>query len=139
MFVMFHQMYSQPIYTTADRWWSKKFQESEFANKSYIIKLPLIPCYELKLFRLCFRTVYVISTVGIAILFPYFNQVLGVLGAINFWPLAVYFPVEIYLQQKQIGAWTKQWILLRIFSFVCFNVTLVGLVGSIQRIISQKL
>ena len=136
---MIFQMYSQPIYNAADRWCSRKFQDSHFANKTYIVKLPLIPGYELNLFRLCFRTVYVISTTGIAILFPYFNQVLGVLGAINFWPLAIYFPVEIYLQQRQIGAWTKQWILLRMFSFVCFLVTVMGLVGSIQGIISQKL
>ncbi|XP_047151809.1 probable amino acid permease 7 isoform X1 [Vigna umbellata] len=133
-----YQMYSQPIYTTADRWCSRRFHESDFANKIYKIKLPLIPGYDLNPFRLCFRTVYVISTIGIAILFPYFNQVLGVLGAINFWPLTIYFPVEIYLQQRQIGAWTKQWILLRMFSFVCFNVTLVCLVASIQGIISQK-
>lgn len=80
-----------------------------------------------------------ISTTGVAILFPYFNQVLGVLGAVNFWPLAIYFPVEMYFVQKKIGAWTRQWIVLRIFSFACFLVTLVGFVGSLEGIIREKL
>ncbi|RDX69295.1 putative amino acid permease 7, partial [Mucuna pruriens] len=38
-----YQMYSQPIYNAADRWWSGKFANSVFANKSYRVKLPLLP------------------------------------------------------------------------------------------------
>nr|KYP76241.1 putative amino acid permease 7 [Cajanus cajan] len=133
-----YQIYSQPI--SVDRWCSRKIPNNRFVNKSYKVKLPLLSNFELNVFRFCFRTTYVISTTGIAILFPYFNQVLGVLGAINFWPLAIYFPVEMYLQQKKIGGWTRKWIvLIRMFSFVCFAVTVVGLVGSIQGIISEKL
>ena len=122
-----------------DRWCSRKFPNSDFANKIYTIRLPLLPRLELNLFRLCFRTSYVITTTGIAITFPYFNQVLGVLGALNFWPLAVYFPVEMYFVQKKIGAWTTKWIVLRTFSLACFFVTVVGLIGSLQGIISAKL
>ncbi|KAK7305305.1 hypothetical protein VNO77_43209 [Canavalia gladiata] len=134
-----YQIYSQPIFTGADRWSARKFPKSGFVNKFYKVKLPLLPDFELNLFRFCFRTAFVISTTGVAILFPYFNQLLGVLGAINFWPLAIYFPVEMYLVQMKIGAWTRKWIVLRVFSFVCFLVTVVGLVGSVQGIISKKL
>ncbi|GAU13468.1 hypothetical protein TSUD_127650 [Trifolium subterraneum] len=76
---------------------------------------------------------------GLAILFPYFNQVLGVLGGINFWPLAIYFPVEMYFVQKKIEAWSTQWIVLRIFSFACFLVTMMGFIGSFEGIIRAKL
>ncbi|KAI8007045.1 putative amino acid permease 7 [Camellia lanceoleosa] len=55
----------------------------------------MLPVFKLNVLQLCFRTTYVASTIGIALLFPYFNDVLGVLGALNFWPLAIYFPVEI--------------------------------------------
>ncbi|KAI4307799.1 hypothetical protein L6164_030942 [Bauhinia variegata] len=134
-----YQIYSQPIYSFADRWCSRKFPNSDFVNRFYTLKLPLLPGFQLNLFRLCFRTAYVISTTGIAILFPYFNQVLGVLGALNFWPLAIYFPVEMYFVQKNIQAWTRKWIVFRTFSFVCFLVTVVGLVGSLEGIISAKL
>lgn len=134
-----YQIYSQPIFTTADRWCAKKYPNSDFVNKFYKVKLPLLPSFQINLFRFCFRTTYVISTTGLAILFPYFNQVLGVLGAINFWPLAIYFPVEMYFVQQKIGAWTRKWIVLRIFSFLCFLVTLVGFVGSFEGIIREKL
>ena len=80
-----------------------------------------------------------VSTTGIAMLFPYFNSVLGLLGALNFWPLTIYFPVEMYFVQKKVGAWTKKWIALQTFSFVCFLVTVVGFIGSLEAIISAKL
>ncbi|XP_015881606.1 probable amino acid permease 7 isoform X2 [Ziziphus jujuba] len=134
-----YQIYCQPIFAVAERWCSQKFPNSAFVNNFYTIKLPLLPGFQLSPFRLCFRTVYVLSTTGIAMLFPYFNLVLGVLGALNFWPMAIYFPVEMYIVQKKIGAWTRKWTVLRIFSFICFLVTVVGLVGSIQGLVSAKL
>lgn len=135
----FHQIYSQPIYNAADRWCSRKYPNSGFVNKFYRLKLPRLPAFQLNLFRLCFRTVYAVSTTALAILFHYFNQVLGVLEAISFWPLAVYFPVEVYFEQKKIEAWSRKWIVLRTFSFVWFLVTVVGLVRSLEGIISEKL
>ncbi|RHN67488.1 putative amino acid transporter, transmembrane domain-containing protein [Medicago truncatula] len=134
-----YQIYCQPIYTTADRWFSKKYPNSGFVNDFHKVKLPLLPALEINLFRFCYRTSYVISTTGLAILFPYFNSVLGLLGAINFWPLAIYFPVEMYFVQKKVGAWTRKWIALRIFSFACFLVTMVGFVGSFEGIIREKI
>ncbi|KAL4395838.1 hypothetical protein AHAS_Ahas01G0031900 [Arachis hypogaea] len=133
-----YQIYCQPIYNVADRWRSRKFPNNGFVNNFYKVKLPLLPTFNFNLFRFCFRTIFVISTTGVAILFPYFNQVLGVLGAINFWPLAILFPVEMYLVQKKIEAWSSKWIVLRIFSFGCFLVTLMGFVGSLEGIIRQK-
>lgn len=134
-----YQIYSQPIFAAADRWFPRRFPDSNFVNKFYRVKLPLLPVFQLSLFRLCFRTLYVISTTGIAILFPYFNEVLGVLGALNFWPLTIYFPVEMYFVQKKIGAWTTKWIVLRSFSFICFIISVLGFVGSVEGIIKEKL
>ncbi|XP_058782149.1 probable amino acid permease 7 [Vicia villosa] len=134
-----YQIFSQPIYSAADRWCSRKYPNSGFVNDFHRVKLPLLPAFEINLYRFCFRTTYVISTTGLAVLFPYFNQVIGVLGCINFWPLAIYFPVEVYFVQMKIGAWTRKWIVLRIFSFACFLVTMVGLIGSLEGIIREKL
>ncbi|KAK4575490.1 hypothetical protein RGQ29_026452 [Quercus rubra] len=134
-----YQIYSQPVFAFCERWFTKKFPNSGFVNNFYTIKLPLLPGFQWNLLRLCFRTAYVVSTTGIAMLFPYFNSVLGLLGALNFWPLTIYFPVEMYFVQKQVGAWTKKWIALQTFSFVCFLVTVVGFIGSLEAIISAKL
>ena len=132
-------MYSQPLFAVVDKWFAEKFPNSGFVNDDYSLKLPLLPALRLNLLRLCFRTVYVVSTTGIAMLFPYFNQVLGVIGALNFWPLSIYFPVEMYFVQKNIRAWTTKWIVLQIFSIVCLIATLFGLVGSIEGLITAKL
>ncbi|KAK7289651.1 hypothetical protein RIF29_03451 [Crotalaria pallida] len=118
-----YQVFSQPIYSAADRWCSRKFPNSGFVSKFHKVNLPLLPGFQINLCWFCFRTAYVISTTGLALLFPYFSQVVGVLGALNFWPLAIYFPVEMYFVQKKIGAWTTKWIVLRTFSFLCFLVT----------------
>ncbi|WJX65034.1 putative amino acid permease 7 [Trifolium repens] len=134
-----YQIYSQPIYSAADRWCSRKYPNSGFVNNFYRLKLPMLPAFQLNMLRICFRTAYVISTTGIAIMFPYFNQVLGVLGALGFWPLTIYFPVEMYFVQNKIESWSTKWTFLRIFSFVCFLVSVVSLVGSLEGIISEKL
>lgn len=133
------QVYSQPLFANFEDWFRSKYPESVLVNKTYTLKLPLLPAFGLNLLRLSFRTVYVTSTTVIAVLFPYFNQILGVLGGIIFWPLTIYFPVEMYLSQYNIEAWTAKWVMLRIFSMVCFVVGSFTLTGSIEGIISAKL
>ncbi|KAL7216502.1 hypothetical protein ACSBR1_028444 [Camellia fascicularis] len=120
----------QPLFVEAERWITKKLPDNEFVNNVYTIKLPMLSVFKLNLLRLCFRTTYVASTTGIALLFPYFNDVLGVLGALNFWPLAIYFPVEMYLRQRNIKAWTRMWVMFQAFRAVCLVVTIVAFVGS---------
>lgn len=127
------------MFAFADRWCAEMFPESGFITKFYSLKLPLLPEFRLNLFRLCFRTAYVVSTTGIAMVFPYFNQILGVLGALNLWPLAIYFPVEMYFVQKKIGAWTRKWVVLQTFSMVCLLVSVVALIGSVEGLIQAKL
>ncbi|PON47223.1 Amino acid transporter, transmembrane domain containing protein [Parasponia andersonii] len=133
-----YQIYSQPVFAVVERWFSRKYPNSRFVNKFYSFKLPLLPLVQLNLLRLSFRTTYVVSTTGIAMLFPYFNQVLGVSGALSFWPMAIYFPVEMYFVQKKIQPWTRKWIVLRTFSFLCFLVTVMGVIGSLEGLVSAK-
>ncbi|GLT63063.1 hypothetical protein SLA2020_356560 [Shorea laevis] len=134
-----YQIYSQPVFAVVERWFRKKFPGSRFVNSTYSLKLPMLPPVEMNLFRLCFRTAYVVSTTIIAMIFPYFNQVLGLLGALSFWPLAIYFPVEMYFIQMKIGPWTKKWIVLRTFSLVCLIVSILGFIGSVEGLISARL
>ncbi|KAI8014911.1 putative amino acid permease 7 [Camellia lanceoleosa] len=133
-----YQVLSQPLFAMVERWAAEKFPSSGFVNDNFIMKLPLLPAFRSNLFRLCFRTVYVASTTAVAVIFPYFNQVLGVAGTMNFWPLIVYFPVEMYIVQKNIGRWTRKWIVLHIYSSICLLVTMFALVGSIEGLITAK-
>ncbi|XP_052177158.1 probable amino acid permease 7 [Diospyros lotus] len=134
-----YQVYSQPLFAFVERWFGQNFPDSGFVNNLYAVKLPLLPAFQLNPLRLCFRTVYVMSTTVLAMMFPYFNQVLGVLGAFNFWPLAIYFPVEMYLVQRNIGAWTNKWILLQTFSMLTLLVSVLAFIGSAQGLVSAKL
>ncbi|KAJ6802920.1 putative amino acid permease 7 [Iris pallida] len=134
-----YQMYSQPVFAFADRWFTGRFPNSRFVNKFYTVKFPCLPPYKLNLLRLCYRTLYVASTTGLAMVFPYFNDILGVLGALNFWPLAIYFPVEMYFVQKKIGSWTRKWIVLEVFSVVCLIVSIFALVGSVEGLLNAKM
>ncbi|GFZ12370.1 RNA recognition motif (RRM)-containing protein [Actinidia rufa] len=122
-------IFSQPVFAAAERLIAKKLPNNGFVNNTYSIKLPMLPVLELNLLLLCFRTAYVASTTGIALPFPYFNQVLGVSGALNFWPLAIYFPVEMYIVKRQIRAWSRMWVVLRSFKAVCLLVTSIAFAG----------
>lgn len=128
------QMYSQPVFAMVEEW----LQGTGLVNRRCTLELPLMPALRLDVQRLCFRTAYVVSTTAIAMAFPYFNQVLGVLGAINFWPMSIYFPVEMCLRREGVEAWTRKWILLRAFSAVCFVLTMLALIASIQGLITQR-
>ncbi|XP_068642049.1 probable amino acid permease 7 [Aristolochia californica] len=134
-----YQVYSQSVFAVVERWLSEKYPNSEFMNNSYRLKILFLPAYNVNLLRLGFRTAYVVTTTGIAMIFPYFNQVLGVLGALNFWPLTIYFPVKMYFVQQKIAPWTRKWVILQTFSIICLIVTLVALVGSIEGLITAKL
>ncbi|KAJ6727672.1 hypothetical protein OIU74_005841 [Salix koriyanagi] len=134
-----YQVFCQPLFATIEKWIAENHPDSRFVNKNVICKIPRLPDFQLNLLRLCLRTIYVISTTTIAMGFPYFNQVIGLFGGFSFWPLSVYFPVEMYFKQRNIEAWTTKWILLRSFSIICFLVTAFALIGSVEGLIREKI
>jgi hypothetical protein len=68
-------------------------------------------------------------------LLPFFNDVVGILGALGFWPLTVYFPVEMYIVQKKIPKWSTRWICLQMLSMACLVISLVAVAGSIAGVV----
>ncbi|KAJ6293512.1 hypothetical protein OIU78_025475 [Salix suchowensis] len=134
-----YQVFCQPLFATIEKWIAENHSDSRFVNKNVICKIPRLPDFQLNLLRLCLRTIYVISTTTIAMGFPYFNQVIGLFGGFSFWPLSVYFPVEMYFKQRNIEAWTTKWILLRSFSIICFLVTAFALIGSVEGLVREKI
>ncbi|KAL0922689.1 hypothetical protein M5K25_006696 [Dendrobium thyrsiflorum] len=133
-----YQVYSQPIFAFVERWLSIKLPLTRLVNDFYTIHLPFLPSFRINLFRIFFRTLYVASTTGLALGFPYFNQVLALLGAISFWPLAIYFPVEMYYVQRKIAPWTSKWVVLQVFSVGCLLVSIFALVGSMEGLLFQR-
>ncbi|XP_051129082.1 probable amino acid permease 7 isoform X2 [Andrographis paniculata] len=117
-----YQVYTQPLYASVEKCFDMK----------------QMPVGKLNLLRLCYRTAYVGLTTGVAVMFPYFNQVIGVGGAVTFWPVVLYFPVEMYLVQKKIGAWRVEAIVLRMCSLMGLLAMIFAFVGSIKGLLAAK-
>ncbi|KAG8094509.1 hypothetical protein GUJ93_ZPchr0012g21374 [Zizania palustris] len=88
-------------------------------------------------FRLVWRTAFVAVITLLAILMPFFNSILGILGSIAFWPLTVFFPVEMYIRQRQLPRFSTKWAALQSLSFVCFLVTLAACAASVQGVLDS--
>ncbi|KAL7593103.1 hypothetical protein Lser_V15G35528 [Lactuca serriola] len=127
-----YQIFCQTLYAIVERWYAEKYAGSEFMSDFEILEIRLNPV------RLCFRTSYVVLTTSIAMVFPYFNEVVAFAGSVTFWPLVVYFPIEMYFVHKKIVSWTFKWVLLRIFTIVCLFVSIFALIGSIQGLIAKR-
>lgn len=133
-----YQVYAQPIFAFVEKKASKMYPESKFVTKE--IEIPLFSGSKpfcLNFFRLVWRTVFVITITLISMLMPFFNDVVGLLGAIGFWPLTVYFPVEMYIAQKNLPSWSRRWLCLQVLSLVCLIVSLAAAAGSVVGIVSK--
>ncbi|KAB1210503.1 Amino acid permease 2 [Morella rubra] len=129
-----YQVYCQPIFAFVERRAAQKWPESEFITKEIAIPIPGFGPYKLNLFRLAWRTMFVMLTTIISMLLPFFNDVVGILGALGFWPLTVYFPVEMYIAQKKIPKWSTRWICLQILSLACLAISIAAAAGSIAGV-----
>ncbi|XP_061356211.1 amino acid permease 3-like [Gastrolobium bilobum] len=127
-----YQVYAQPLFAVIEKGAAKRWPK---VDTEYKIPIPGLPPYNLSPLRLIWRTVFVITTTVLAMLIPFFNDVLGLLGAMGFWPLTVYFPVEMYIAQKMIPKWSRKWIYLQVFSVACLIVSVVAGAGSVASIV----
>ncbi|XXG86211.1 hypothetical protein AAC387_Pa11g1146 [Persea americana] len=131
-----YQVFCQPLFAFVEKWSAQKWPKSDFITQDYDVPIPLSSStYQLNFFRLVWRTIFVVVTTVISMLMPFFNDVVGILGAFAFWPLTVYFPVEMYIAQKKIGRWTSQWLGLQIISFTCLTISLAAAAGSVAGVI----
>ncbi|KAJ0097761.1 hypothetical protein Patl1_28022 [Pistacia atlantica] len=130
-----YQVFCQPIFAFIEKQATQRWPENYFITKEFKIPIPGSSApFKLNLFRLVWRTCFVILTTIISMLLPFFNDVVGILGALGFWPLTVYFPVEMYIAQKKIPKWSTRWICLQILSMACLVLSIVAGAGSIAGV-----
>ncbi|KAL9331107.1 hypothetical protein ACSQ67_000717 [Phaseolus vulgaris] len=127
-----YQVFVQPIFGFVEKWSKEKWPESQFINGEHGVNVPLCEGITLNFFRMFWRTTYVIITAVLAMLFPFFNDFLGLIGSLSFWPLTVYFPVEMYIKRSNMKSFSFTWIWLKILSWVCLIISIISAVGSIQ-------
>ncbi|XP_052118746.1 amino acid permease 8 isoform X2 [Arachis duranensis] len=128
-----YQVMAQPFYRIVEMGANMVWPESDFINKEYPTKLGNIR-FNFNLFRLIWRTIFVILSTILAMAMPFFNEILSLLGAIGFWPLVVFFPIQMHIRQRQIKKRTLKWCMLQLLSFMCFIVTVTAVVGSVHGI-----
>ncbi|KAF8018644.1 hypothetical protein BT93_H3514 [Corymbia citriodora subsp. variegata] len=124
-----YQVYSQPIFAFVEKQAAQRWHGNEFIAKEREIPVPGLGRYKMNLFRLVWRTVFVILTTVISILFPLFNDFMEII-TLGFWPLTVYFPIEMYIKQKQIPKWSTRWVCLQMLSMACLVISIMATVGS---------
>ncbi|PON31264.1 Amino acid transporter, transmembrane domain containing protein [Trema orientale] len=131
------KVYAQPLYRKVEDLSKKWWPESDFVVKDYPIWVPFLGTYNLNLFRSVWRTFFVAVTTTLSITFPFFNDVVGLIGALVFWPLTVYFPIEMHITQKKIRKSWGKWFGLKLVSGVCLIVSILAATGSITGIAKE--
>ncbi|KAG2389891.1 Amino acid permease 3 Amino acid transporter [Vigna angularis] len=130
-----YQVECQPLFQFIEKLAAQKFPDSDFIRKEFEVPIPGCKPFKLNLFRLVWRTIFVICCTVMAMLLPFFNDIVGLIGAIAYWPLTVYFPVEMYIVQTKIPKWSTKWICLEMLSAACFVLAMVAAVGSIAGVL----
>ncbi|CAL9110684.1 unnamed protein product [Musa textilis] len=132
-----YQVFCQPLFAFVEKWAVQTWPDSAFITKE--VSVPLTPTkrFRLSLFRLVWRSTFVVLTTVISMLLPFFNDVVALLGALGFWPLTVYFPVEMYIVQKRIPRSSLRWVCLQMLSLGCLLITIAAAVGSVAGIVTD--
>ncbi|KAK1363236.1 Amino acid permease 3 [Heracleum sosnowskyi] len=134
-----YQVTCQPLFAFVEKHAARIFPRSNFINKEYNFNALHAgsKAYKLNLFRLVWRTIFVVITTVIPMLMPFFDNVSGILGALGFWPLTVYFPVEMYVVQQKIRKWSSKWISLQILSVACLILSIAAAAGSFAGLVTN--
>ncbi|KAK4434276.1 Amino acid permease 6 [Sesamum alatum] len=127
-----YQVFAQPLFGFVEKHYSQKYPDNKFITTEHAVNIPLCGSYNINFFRLVWRTAYVVVTALVAMIFPFFNDFLGLIGAASFYPLTVYFPIEMHIAQNKIPKYSFSWMWLKILSWACLVVSLVAAAGSIQ-------
>ncbi|KAL9266499.1 Amino acid permease 6-like protein [Drosera capensis] len=131
-----YQVFCQPIFAFVEGWCHDRWPNNKFISDEHLINIPCVGTYHFNSFRLVWRTTYVVVTAIVAMIFPFFNDFLGLIGAASFWPLTVYFPIEMHIVQARLKKYSLRWTWLKVLSYACLVVSLIAAAGSIQGLIT---
>ncbi|KAH7442283.1 hypothetical protein KP509_03G080300 [Ceratopteris richardii] len=132
-----YQVFSQPVYACVEEFVYEGSSGSGFIYKEFVLSLPMDWTYRFNIFQLLWRSAFVVACTLVAMLLPFFNDILGILGALGFWPLTVYYPVEMFIAQMQVRKWTKEWLTLQVVSATCLLISVAAAIGSIEGVIQD--
>nr|CAB3463235.1 unnamed protein product [Digitaria exilis] len=126
-----YQVFCQPIFAFVEGRAAAAWPESAFVTR----ELRVGP-FALSVLRLTWRSAFVCLATVIAMALPFFGSVVGLIGAFSFWPLTVYFPVEMYIKQRAVTRGSAKWICLKALAVACLVVSVAAAAGSIAGFVS---
>lgn len=134
-----YQVYAQPLFAFCEKWLALKYPQVRFFHKSYKLKLPFFRMryIQFTINQLLLRTILVSFTTLVAMILPFFNSIVGLLGALAFWPLTVYYPISMYMSQAKITRNSSKWWWLQCLSMICLIVSILAGIGSVVSIIDS--
>uniref|UniRef100_A0A804Q4Y5 Amino acid transporter transmembrane domain-containing protein n=1 Tax=Zea mays TaxID=4577 RepID=A0A804Q4Y5_MAIZE len=130
-----YQVFCQPIYQFVEAWARGRWPDCAFLHAELAVVAG--SSFTASPFRLVWRTAYVVLTALVATVFPFFNDFLGLIGAVSFWPLTVYFPIQMYMAQAKTRRFSPAWTWMNVLSYACLFVSLLAAAGSVQGLVKD--
>ncbi|KAI5014501.1 hypothetical protein ZWY2020_055891 [Hordeum vulgare] len=96
-----YQVISQPIFDYVELRAAAAWPDNGFVCTRDVRLWPSDVHVAICPLRLIGRTAYVCLTTGVVMAMPFFGSVVGLIGVVSFWTLTVYFPVSMYIAQRQ--------------------------------------
>ncbi|KAJ7566972.1 hypothetical protein O6H91_02G126300 [Diphasiastrum complanatum] len=140
-----YQVLAQPIFAFAEDYASSCifFCNTDSSNnkskfpESTPVKSSRFNLYSFWISRAIWRALYVIFTTVIAMRVPYLNSVLGLVGAMVYWPTTIYFPLQMYIKQHHIQPLSSKWIALQLFIYALLIISCCCVGGSVQGMLQS--
>ncbi|TKW09702.1 hypothetical protein SEVIR_6G120100v4 [Setaria viridis] len=131
-----YQVMTQPVFAYVERRAAAAWPGSALVRERDV-RVGRTMAFSVSPIRLAWRTAYVCVTTAVAMLLPFFGSVVGFIGAVSFWPLTVYFPVEMYIAQRRVPRRSTRWLLLHALSAGCLVVSIAAAAGSIAGVVEE--
>lgn len=114
------QVFTIPLCTMLEEHLAREYPQHTFGTQR-------------RLWKLVIRSIYIAFIIFLAALLPFFNEVLGLIGAIVYWPTSIIFPFLAWIavfKPKSATTWS-----LHALSLFMFLVAICAFIGSIRSII----
>ena len=125
------QVIAQPFFAFVEGAVYSQFPKSGMLHSGVNIPLWKGRIFRLRLFSLVWRTAFVCFTTVMAALFPFFNDIVGIIGSLGFWPMSVHFPFEMHIAQRKLWWSSPKTLLLRALDILFFFIAVCGIIGNV--------
>ncbi|VAH82509.1 amino acid permease 1-like [Triticum dicoccoides] len=133
-----YQVYVQPVFACYEKKLRARYPDAAFFHRELALRLPgRRGALRFTMAKLVLRTAFVVATTVVSLMLPFFNAILGLLGAAAFFPLTVYFPVTMYITQAKVPRGSGKWVALQALNVGALVVSLLAAVGSVADIVQR--